>query len=92
VAVVGDGLASDRRAWSRVLTALEAVPLHLLSRAPGSNHVACVIEQADLALAVEALHGALFGQPLSGDDDATPIGPAALPPALFQANQQEVRA
>jgi aspartate kinase len=92
VAVVGDGLASGRIAWPHVLAALEAIPLHLLSRTPGSNHVACVIDQANLALAVETLHDALFGHPLFGDDDESHIGPAAPPPALLQADQQEVRA
>jgi hypothetical protein len=43
-----------------VLAAIDAVPVHVISRAPGANHLACVVDQSDLAFAVEALHVCLF--------------------------------
>jgi aspartate kinase len=92
VAAVGDGLVAGRGIGRRVLAALDALPVHLLSRTPGSNHVACVVDEADLALAVESLHEVLFdGQPLL--DDTEPRSGAVVPPLVaVQAGWQEVRA
>jgi aspartate kinase len=92
VAAVGDGLASGRSPWPRVLAALEAIPLHLVSRAPVSNHVACIVDQTDLAFAVETLHEALFEHPPSDDgDDPEVVAPVRSRPP-FPAERQEARA
>jgi aspartate kinase len=92
VAAVGDGLASGRGMTWRLLAALDDVPLHVISRAPGANHLACVVDRCDLALAVERLHGCLFGRrtPRGADDHATDV-PVAKPPVLRGATQ-EIRA
>jgi aspartokinase len=92
VAAVGDGLADGRNAGPGVLAALETIPAHLLSRAPGSNHVACVVDRASLACAVETLHEALFERrPFGRGDDPRAAG-AAAPIPTCQAHPQEVRA
>ena len=70
IAVVGDGLAAGGDAARRVLDALDGSAVHLLSRAPGSNHVACVVDQATLPRAVGAIHARLFEH----DDQADEAG------------------
>ena len=92
LAVVGDGLASGSGVPRRVLAALDATPVHLLSRTPGSNHLACVIDQANLACAVDAVHECLFGPaPQSDSDDDQPDAPAVAFSAYGSAGR-EVRA
>ncbi len=92
LAVVGDGLASGSGVPRRVLAALDATPVHLLSRTPGSNHLACVIDQANLACAVGAVHECLFGHaPQSDSEDDQPDAPAVAFSAFGSAGR-EVRA
>ena len=60
VAVVGDGLATGHGTAWRALAAVDSIPVHLLSRSPGSNHLAWIVDESDLALVVESLHECLF--------------------------------
>jgi aspartate kinase len=92
IAVVGDGLAAGADAVRRVLGALDGTPVHLLSRTPGSNHVACVIDQAHLARSVGAIHACLFDADRSDADDREPFSdtPSGFRP--YSAAAREARA
>ena len=90
VAAVGDGFASIRGLASRALAALDAVAVHVISRAPGANHLACVVDRSDLAFAVGALHARLFERRAGcdGGDPASDL--AAAPHAAFRGAPQEL--
>ncbi len=92
LAVVGDGLASGGDVPRRMLAALDGIPVHVLSRTPGSNHVACVIDQANLARAVGAVHARLFGEDVRPDEqsDGLRSEPAGFPSCRWAG--KEVRA
>jgi aspartate kinase len=60
IAVVGDRLRHDPCESARVFSALDRIPLHLVSRTPGSNHLAVVVDQSDLAFATATLHQRFF--------------------------------
>ncbi|HOQ60102.1 MAG TPA: aspartate kinase [Vicinamibacterales bacterium] len=85
IAVVGDRLASGVDVPRRLLAALDGIPVHLLSRTPGSIHVACVIDEKHLARAVSAIHSRVFergrppdsgrGVPADGPRRRRPFGP-----------------
>ncbi|MFO7694459.1 MAG: aspartate kinase [Vicinamibacterales bacterium] len=80
VAVVGDGLAAGRTDRWRIWAAFDGIPAHLLSSTTGAVHVACVVDEADLTLAVETLHERLFERrPSCGSrDSASPRGAVSL--------------
>jgi len=92
VAAVGDGFASGRGIAWRVLAAIDAVPVHLISRAPGANHLACVVDQSDLALAVETLHACLFERRPSRDEGDGASGLVVAPQRALRGTLQELRA
>jgi aspartate kinase len=92
IAVVGDGLAAGADGVRRVLGALDGTPVHLLSRTPGSNHVACVIDQALLARAVGSLHACLFDAEQPDADDGEPVHDSAAGFRLCGAAGREARA
>ena len=92
VAAVGDGFASGRGIAGRVLAAFDAVPVHVISRAPGANHLACVVDQSDLASAVEALHACLFERRASRGDVDPASDLAVAPQPAFRGTSQELRA
>jgi aspartate kinase len=60
IAVVGDRLRHDPCESARVFSALDGIPLHLVSRTSGSNHLAVVVDQSDLAFATATLHERFF--------------------------------
>ncbi|HOC18565.1 MAG TPA: hypothetical protein PKK95_09865, partial [Vicinamibacterales bacterium] len=47
-----------------VFAALSGIPLHLVSRAPGSRHIAFVLADADLPTATARLHHAFLSAPV----------------------------
>jgi aspartokinase len=77
IAVVGDGLAAGTDAVCRVLRALDGTPVHLLSRTPGANHVACVIDPSHLTRLVGAVHACLFDTEQAGTDDDVTLSDTA---------------
>ena len=92
VAAVGDAFASGRGIAGRVLAAFDAVPVHLISRAPGANHLACVVDQSDLACAVETLHACLFERHASCDEGDPASDLVAAPQRALRGTSQELRA
>jgi aspartate kinase len=92
VAAVGDALASGRGLAGRVLAAIDAVPVHLISRAPGANHLACVVDQSDLAFAVEALHACLFERRASRGEGHPASELVVAPQPAFRGTSRELRA
>jgi len=74
LAAVGEGLrergpgeeraAAPRWSPADVFAALSGIPLHLVSRAPGSRHIAFVLADADLPTATARLHHAFLSAPV----------------------------
>ena len=84
--------ASGRGIAGRVLAAFDAVPVHVISRAPGANHLACVVDQSDLAFAVETLHACLFECRASCDEGDPASDLVVAPQRAFRGTSQELRA
>jgi aspartate kinase len=62
VAVVGDRYGADASAFSRVVRALDGLPLRLVSQADARRNVTLVLDQADLPRAMAQLHAEFFRQ------------------------------
>ena len=62
VCVVGENLRSDPRLFARAVTALEAVPLRLVSQAASRRNITFVLRDADAPAAMNLLHGELFAR------------------------------
>jgi aspartate kinase len=60
VAVVGEGYGTDPRAFTRVVRALEGIPLRLVSQADARRNVTLVIDEDDLPRAMGQLHAEFF--------------------------------
>src|SRR5580765_2979623 len=61
VAVVGDRYGTDPSAFTRVVRALEGIPLRLVSQADARRNVTLVIDEDDLSSAMGRLHAEFFG-------------------------------
>ena len=62
ICAVGDGLATDRAFASRLLSAVDGVPLRMVSQAASRRNVTIVIAAADLPAALNRLHDRFFGE------------------------------
>jgi aspartate kinase len=60
VAVVGDRYGTDPSAFTRVVRALEGIPLRLVSQADARRNVTLVIDEDDLSSAMGRLHAEFF--------------------------------
>jgi aspartate kinase len=60
VAVVGEGYGADPGAFTRVVRALEGIPLRLVSQADARRNVTLVIDEDDLPRAMGQLHAEFF--------------------------------
>ncbi len=60
VAVVGDRYGADPLAFSRVVKALQGLPLRLVSQADARRNVTLVLDQDDLPAAMSHLHAEFF--------------------------------
>jgi len=69
VAVVGEGYGTDPGAFTRVVRALEGIPLRLVSQADARRNVTLVIDEDDLPRAMGQLHAEFFR--------SAPLHPAA---------------
>jgi aspartate kinase len=67
VCVVGDGLPRDPRTFGRIVTALDDIPLKLVSQAASRRNVTLVLAGEDLPEALRRLHEEFFA-------DAVTIG------------------
>ena len=60
VAVVGDRYGADPMAFSRVVKALQGLPLRLVSQADARRNVTLVLDEDDLPAAMRQLHAEFF--------------------------------
>ena len=60
VCVVGENLRSDPTLFARAVTALDRVPLRLVSQAASRRNITFVMRDADVTDAMNRLHAALF--------------------------------
>ncbi len=60
VCVVGETLRFDTRLFGRAITALEDIPLRLVSQAAGRRNITFVIRDADVPQAMMRLHNTFF--------------------------------
>lgn len=60
VCVVGDGLQADPRLVAGVLSALDGVPLRMVSQAASRRNLSFVIREAELATALHRIHERFF--------------------------------
>ena len=61
VCIVGENLRSDSTLFARAVTALQGVPLRLVSQAASRRNITFVLRDADVPAAMNRLHGAFFG-------------------------------
>jgi aspartate kinase len=61
VCVVGESLRSDATIFARAMTAIDTIPLRLVSQAGSRRNITFVIRDSDTSAAMNRLHGALFG-------------------------------
>lgn len=80
ICAVGDGIAADHTFPSRLLSAIDGVPLRMVSQAASRRNVTIVIPAADLPAALNRLHDRFFG-------DETVAAPAA-PSAFYVSSLQ----
>jgi aspartate kinase len=62
IAVVGEGYGTEPAAFSRVVRALEGLPLRLVSQADSRRNVTLVLDEAAMATAMNRLHAEFFGK------------------------------
>jgi aspartate kinase len=92
VAAVGDSLALGAGVAASVLAECDATTVHFLSRTPGANHVALVVDQARLSSVVATLHERLVERRARLDaPDEQPRAAGVVFPA-YGPPGQEVRA
>jgi aspartate kinase len=60
VCIVGENLRSDPSLFARAVTALEGVPLRLVSQAASRRNITFVLRDGDVAKAMNCLHDAFF--------------------------------
>jgi aspartate kinase len=60
VSAVGENLRSDPGLFVRAVTALDRIPLRLVSQAAGRRNITFVLRDADVPAAMERLHEAFF--------------------------------
>jgi aspartate kinase len=61
--VVGDQLRADARLAVRLLGSLEGFPLRMVSQAASRRNLTVVLNERDLADAMNRLHQTWFGEP-----------------------------
>lgn len=62
ICAVGDGIITDRAFASHLLSAIDGVPLRMVSQAASRRNVTIVIAAADLPTALNRLHDQFFAQ------------------------------
>jgi aspartate kinase len=72
VCAVGEGLRKDARLATRVLGALEGLPLAMVSQGGSRKNITVVLHSADVQAAMERLHRRFF------EEEGATVGPAAL--------------
>jgi aspartate kinase len=77
VAVVGDRYGAEPLAFTRVVRALEGLPLRLVSQADARRNVTLVLDETDLSIAMARLHAEFFEQ--AAATPATLMTSAAAP-------------
>jgi aspartate kinase len=77
VAVVGEGYGNEPAAFSRVVRALEGLPLRLVSQADSRRNVTLVLDEDAVAAAMNRLHAEFFGKSVA--TPATLMTSAAAP-------------
>jgi aspartate kinase len=60
ICIVGESLRFEPRAFARAVTAIEDVPLRLVSQSGSRRNITFVIRDGDAPAAMNRLHGALF--------------------------------
>jgi aspartate kinase len=73
VCAVGESLRTDSALAARVLGALEGLPLLMVSQGGCRKNITVVVREADVAPAMERLHGRFFEE-----DDEPRVAPAAV--------------
>jgi aspartate kinase len=63
ISVVGENLRSDPMLFARAVTALERIPLRLVSQAAGRRNITFVLRDSDVPHAMQSLHETFFEQP-----------------------------
>jgi aspartate kinase len=61
VCIVGENLRSDSTLFAQAVTALQGVPLRLVSQAASRRNITFVLRDGDVPVAMNRLHGAFFG-------------------------------
>jgi aspartate kinase len=69
ICAVGDGLAGDPAIASRLLNAIDGIPLKMVSQAASRSNVTIVVAVADLPAALNRLHDRFFPSEVVGDRD-----------------------
>ena len=65
VCIVGESLRADTKQFARAVTALENIPLRLVSQAASRRNITSVLRDADVTAAMNRLHDAFFGAKVS---------------------------
>jgi aspartate kinase len=63
ISAVGENLRSDPTLFARAVTALERIPLRLVSQAAGRRNITFVLRDSDVPDAMQSLHETFFEQP-----------------------------
>ncbi|HET7586133.1 MAG TPA: lysine-sensitive aspartokinase 3 [Gemmatimonadaceae bacterium] len=61
LAVVGSGLGGDSRTMARALTALEGIPVHMISLSATEINLTIIVDASVMTRALRALHATFFG-------------------------------
>jgi aspartate kinase len=69
VCIVGESLRSDPMLFSRSVTALDRIPLRLVSQAASRRNITFVLRDSDVTAAMGRLHDEFFRPASNGSDD-----------------------
>jgi aspartate kinase len=62
ICAVGEDVNDDPKAFGRAISALDALPLRMVSQAASRRNITFVLRDADVPAAMTQLHDAFFGQ------------------------------